>query len=94
MDRFTNSYDCPCGAHWHETADSMCDDRCPDCNTSCSPTDSEENDDWSASDDDYIAAAREQYATDDLEIDDAPATSQADQGCWVAAWVWVADDSL
>ncbi len=39
-----------------------------------------------------IAAARELYADDDLEIDDNPAISHADGGVWVAAWVWVANE--
>jgi hypothetical protein len=36
-------------------------------------------------------AAFDQYATDDIEIDDEPAISRADDGTWVAAWVWIAD---
>ncbi|MCW1985618.1 UNVERIFIED_ORG: hypothetical protein M2348_001350 [Sphingomonas sp. R1F5B] len=35
------------------------------------------------------AAAFDQYATDDIEIDDEPATAEGDDGTWVAAWVWV-----
>ena len=44
----------------------------------------------------YIEFARAQYANDDLEIDDNPATSVAEEsgGVWVAAWVWVADAEL
>lgn len=34
-------------------------------------------------------AARAQYCDDDIEIDDAPLFSVADNGCWVSAWVWV-----
>lgn len=33
--------------------------------------------------------ANQQYGTDDIEIDDEPATSPADGGTWVAAWVWI-----
>jgi hypothetical protein len=40
----------------------------------------------------YIAAARETYCSDDLEIDDTPALSRAEKGSWVAAWVWVSND--
>lgn len=42
---------------------------------------------------DYIQVARDVYTNDDIEIDDInPATSKGDGGCWVAAWVWVADE--
>ena len=39
----------------------------------------------------YLSKAREQYCSDDIEIDDArpPKTSQAEDGCWVAGWLWV-----
>lgn len=42
----------------------------------------------------HIAQARESYASDDVEIDDAPEVSEADNGVWVAAWVWVRDDEV
>lgn len=43
---FRNVYDCPtCGTHWHDQSDTTCDDRCPTCATSCSPTESEDIDD-------------------------------------------------
>lgn len=35
-----------------------------------------------------IDEARE-IITDDLEIDDEPFVSVADEGVWVSAWVWV-----
>jgi len=41
-----------------------------------------------------IDKARKVYAipsNDNLEIDDAPETSDACDGVWVAAWVWVPD---
>lgn len=38
----------------------------------------------------YIDAARLE-TDDDLEIDDTPELSQADEGCWVAAWIWVSN---
>ena len=49
---------------------------------------------------DAIRYAREHYAApsgDDIEIDDEPATSVADddtltRGVWVAAWVWAPID--
>jgi len=45
---------------------------------------------------DEIAQARDIYADDNLEIDDDARVSRpgADNGVWVAAWVWVpaADD--
>ncbi|QWY83077.1 hypothetical protein [Rhizobium phage RHph_X66] len=41
----------------------------------------------------YISAAREHWASDDLEIDDDPRVSAGgDPGAWVHAWVWVRDD--
>lgn len=36
-----------------------------------------------------IEKAREIFETDDIEIDDSPAVSVADDGVWVSAWVWV-----
>lgn len=40
-------------------------------------------------DPDIISKARDMYADDETEIDDNPAVSHADDGAWVAAWVWV-----
>lgn len=42
----------------------------------------------------FIAKARDLYADDECEIDDAPATSAGDGGTWVAAWVWVSNDDV
>jgi len=39
-------------------------------------------------------AAREEYANDDIEIDDCVMVSVGDGGVWVSAWVWVDDDQL
>ncbi len=36
-----------------------------------------------------IEAAARLKATDELEIDDGPCFSDANEGCWVSAWVWV-----
>lgn len=36
-----------------------------------------------------IKWARENLATDEVEIDAEPKTSESDEGTWVAAWVWV-----
>lgn len=39
-----------------------------------------------------IQRARDEYTTDsncDIEIDDTPALSIAEEGVWVQAWVWV-----
>lgn len=36
-----------------------------------------------------IQQARDTYANDELEIDDEPLVSIADDGVWVGAWVWV-----
>lgn len=35
--RFRNHYECPCGTTWCDEWDATCDDRCPSCDTSCSP---------------------------------------------------------
>jgi hypothetical protein len=42
----------------------------------------------------YIAQARQQYITSslDLEIDGEPQVSFAENGAWVAAWVWVTQE--
>lgn len=38
-----NHYECPeCGEHWTDTWSCACDDRCPTCRTSCSPTRSDD----------------------------------------------------
>jgi len=39
---FRNYYRCPCGVKWQDEWDCTCDDRCPSCNTSCSPYKSED----------------------------------------------------
>lgn len=39
----------------------------------------------------FVTVARREYATDDVEIDDNPKISPSEDGCWVAAWVWVSD---
>jgi hypothetical protein len=39
---FRNVYVCPCGCEWVDFWSSACDDRCPDCDTSCSPAESVE----------------------------------------------------
>jgi len=44
---------------------------------------------------DLIEAATDQYATGsdhDIEIDEDAAISDADNGTWVQAWVWIFDD--
>jgi nucleoside 2-deoxyribosyltransferase len=46
-------------------------------------------------DDKELARARDKYAlgsNDDVEIDDGALTSQADEGTWVQAWVWLRDE--
>lgn len=40
---YSNNYHCPrCEEDWIDEWDCMCDDRCPNCNLSCSPVSSEE----------------------------------------------------
>lgn len=44
-----------------------------------------------------VEVAREQWCSDDLEIDDILTEkdfSQADEGTWVRAWVWVPHSAL
>ncbi|MGA3372838.1 MAG: hypothetical protein ABSC48_13860 [Terracidiphilus sp.] len=42
----------------------------------------------------YIAVARQRYtkSTYDIEIDDAPVVGIAEDGAWVAAWLWVSQE--
>lgn len=40
--------------------------------------------------DEEMAAASEEHACDEIEIDDEASVSHADEGYWVSAWVWVA----
>lgn len=39
-----------------------------------------------------IQQARDDYTNDDIEIDDNPPVAVADNGVWVAAWVWVQNE--
>lgn len=39
--------------------------------------------------DELVACARAQWGTDDLNIDDDAGKSEADEGVWVEAWVWL-----
>lgn len=36
-----------------------------------------------------IRAAREGYASDDIDIDEPAIASRTDDGLWVQAWVWL-----
>lgn len=36
--QYLNEYDCPCGESWEDVWSCQCDDRCPVCNTACSPS--------------------------------------------------------
>ncbi|GAN80420.1 hypothetical protein Aam_046_061 [Acidocella aminolytica 101 = DSM 11237] len=43
MPRFLNHYECPrCDNEWSDEWDCTCDDRCPDCDLSCSPVESDD----------------------------------------------------
>lgn len=42
----------------------------------------------------YVQWARKNRADDDTEIDADPAISSADDGVWIAAWVWVSDADI
>ena len=37
---FINTYKCPCGKTYENLWPAQCDDRCPSCGTTCSPTSS------------------------------------------------------
>jgi hypothetical protein len=41
--------------------------------------------------DEFVQRAKDSYESDDIEIDEEPSTSLADDrsGIWVRAWVWV-----
>lgn len=41
--------------------------------------------DW----DRIVGAAIAMYCDLEIEIDDEPSASEAEDGCWVSAWVWV-----
>lgn len=43
----------------------------------------------SQADEELIARAKELYQNDDCEVDTGALTSEADDGIWVQAWVWV-----
>jgi hypothetical protein len=45
MSMLRNYYRCPCGNEWTDEWSATCDDRCPRCDTSCSPTKSEDVED-------------------------------------------------
>ena len=48
-------------------------------------------------DDVHVAAARQQYAADEISFDDWPVTSRANEdacGSFVMAWVWVPDPEV
>jgi hypothetical protein len=39
-----------------------------------------------------IERARDEYGTEDIEIDGNAKASRAEDGVWVAAWVWLANN--
>jgi hypothetical protein len=41
-----------------------------------------------------LEAARVRYAEDEVAIDDDAKLSEADEGTWVSAWVWVNDNEM
>lgn len=42
----------------------------------------------------FVKVARNEYVTDEVEIDDEPELSPSEDGCWVAAWVWVSNEDI
>lgn len=43
--------------------------------------------------DDLLQRARDEYACDEVNIDEDALLSIGDGGAWVQAWVWVADET-
>ena len=41
-----------------------------------------------------VKAARNEYASDDVEIDGVAGKSETGGGAWVQAWVWVSKDEM
>ena len=41
-----------------------------------------------------IETARNEYQSDDINIDDDALTSRAPDGVWVQAWVWVSNEEM
>ncbi len=41
-----------------------------------------------------VKAANDMYRNDDIEIDPDALRSRADEGYWISAWVYMADDEL
>ncbi len=39
--QYRNCYECSCGEEWEDVWGCMCNDRCPACNTECTPSNSE-----------------------------------------------------
>jgi hypothetical protein len=39
-------------------------------------------------------AARARWVNDDLQIDEDAVVSLAEEGAWVAAWVWVPEEEI
>lgn len=42
---------------------------------------------------DAVEVARDIYGSDDIEIDDDATISAADDGVWVAGWLWVHNEN-
>ena len=36
-----------------------------------------------------IRRAKKEYETDEIEIDDNAIVSEAEEGVWISAWVWL-----
>lgn len=43
---------------------------------------------------DYASRAYANPSDDDIEIDDSPQVLEAEEGMWVAAWLWVPNSEL
>lgn len=39
---YRNHYECPCGIEWSDESPYTCNDRCPNCNAECQPSESED----------------------------------------------------
>lgn len=76
---FRNRYACPCGTLWTDEWSATCDDRCPECDTSCSPYSSEEIAERRSVPDARNRQDRFAWRDGDIEIH-GPNESQSDSG--------------
>lgn len=70
MARFLNHYECSeCGTSWNDEWDCTCDDRCPNCNTSISPSSSDDLEPEAQEETEEEHAVRLQKISDEVKAD-------------------------